>query len=95
LEGVLTSIIWNRNSTTWSVKLRHKHFGKQTQVGFFKQLSDATAAMKHLDEALKDKSKQEKVASVDEVIQEIKRKREFNACSHGGQWKRSEIESIL
>ena len=49
--------------------------------------------MDYLDEALKDKSKQEKVASVDMVIQEIKRK--FNACSHGGQWKRSEIESIL
>ena len=85
----MSSVTWDRNSTTWDVNLRYKHFGKPTRVGWFKQLSDATAAMDYLDEALKNKSK----ASVDMVIQEIKRN--FNTCSHGAQWKRSEIESIL
>ena len=71
MEGVLLTLLWNEPRTYWSVKLRYKYFGNTTQVGSFKQLSEATAAMDYLDEALKDKSKQEKIASVDEVIEHV------------------------
>jgi hypothetical protein len=91
--GEMSSVIWDRNSTTWDVRLRQKHFGNQTRVGFFKQLSYATAAMDYLDEALKDKSKREDVKFVDEVIEHVGSN--FNACYPGGKWKRTEIENIL
>ncbi len=91
--GEMSSVAWDRKSTTWNVRLREKHFGKPTRVGYFKQLSDATAAMKHLDEALKDKSKREDETFVNKVIKHVRSK--FNACYLGGKWQVSEIENIL
>ena len=94
VEREMSTIWWDRQKTTWDVRLRRQHFdGNQINVGCFKQLSDATAAMKHLDEVLKDKSKREDETFVDEVIKHVRSN--FNACYHGGKWQVSEIENIL
>ena len=93
VEGEMSTICWDRSSTKWDVRLRQKHFGRRTRVGYFKRLSYATAAMKRLDEALKDKSKREDETFVNEVIEHVKR--EFNAGTKGEKWKRSDLENIL
>ena len=90
MEWVLSSLTWNSTRTTWSVKLRVLHFGNQTP---FKQLCDATAAMDYLDNALKHKSKQDKIASVNEVIQEVRNR--FNTCEYGVKWTSSEKTNII
>ena len=50
-------------------------------------------AMLLLQLILKDKSKQEKVASVPRVIEEVRNL--FNACANEEKWEMSEIEMYI
>lgn len=86
------------------VSLRYKHFTTHLNVGSFKQLSVATAAVKELDESLKDllKRNESKIdlgekktkTIVDTAIQEVRNKHDA-LSKKSKKWEMSEIEKII